>query len=561
MSFPPRIPLRILAAALLALFTIAIFVMSGIKNATSDEPPHIAAGMSYLATGSIKINLQHPPLLKELSAISMLAGGVRWPDTPDARAVPLTGADSLSWSIGKAMLTADPDKVIFWARIPFILLALMLGALLFLWGRQLFGEAAAVAAVFLYILNPNVLGHSYLVTMDSGLSALCILFLFCLWNYVRTERRSWMIATGFALGAAMCAKFSGIGLLPLAGMLLLASRYWSARTPEAPPEPVPVIAKTAGRQKKVVAVADPQPKPKINWLPAIIAFAVIAVIAIFTIQAIYLFPRDLLAYLHGYDQVYADHDPNYKFFFLGDFGPRTSWYFAGAYLVKEPLASIILTFVGFVVMMRSKTTPVIAKVFVLLPAALLFTAYSLKAANIGIRYIIPVLPFLFLMGGVGLASLLQSAAKSIRIFGAVLCAWLLIGVVAIFPDHISYFNETACFATPSHIGFAAGTRCGPDVLDDSNVDWGGSLKQLQEYLETHQRRRRVIFSHFATMPPEAYGIQYQNMDPLDLEISRRPATYVISAHLLPKARRSGAEWLKGEPTAIVAHAYYVYELK
>src|SRR5579862_7230053 len=68
-----------LAAALVLVFVAQAFLESRLKSVTSDEPPHIASGLSYLATGEFRANLQHPPLIKELAALSLLLGGVRWP--------------------------------------------------------------------------------------------------------------------------------------------------------------------------------------------------------------------------------------------------------------------------------------------------------------------------------------------------------------------------------------------------------------------------------------------------------------------------------------------------
>src|SRR5436190_8892251 len=58
----------LLAGALLVLY--AWQAAPGITRMapTFDEPAHIGAGLSYLKTGDFKINLQHPPLLKDIAA-------------------------------------------------------------------------------------------------------------------------------------------------------------------------------------------------------------------------------------------------------------------------------------------------------------------------------------------------------------------------------------------------------------------------------------------------------------------------------------------------------------
>src|ERR1017187_4871212 len=57
------------ACALLAVFLLQIFFASLVKSPVADEPGHISAGLSYVETGLFRANLQHPPLIKELSGL------------------------------------------------------------------------------------------------------------------------------------------------------------------------------------------------------------------------------------------------------------------------------------------------------------------------------------------------------------------------------------------------------------------------------------------------------------------------------------------------------------
>jgi len=111
----------------------------------------------------------------------------------------------------------------FWARLPFILLAALLGILLYAWGREMVGPTAALGALFLYALDPTLLAHSYLVTTDTGLAAFTVLFLWALWSYVRHPGWKRLLLCGLALGAVLGTKFSAILLLPVGAVLLLAA--------------------------------------------------------------------------------------------------------------------------------------------------------------------------------------------------------------------------------------------------------------------------------------------------------------------------------------------------
>src|ERR1035441_7488285 len=101
---------------------------------------------------------------------------------------------------GAQLIAANgPDRTMFWARLPFLLLAAALGLLLYLWGRQLLGEVAALGALFLYTLDPTILGHGYLATMDVGLAAFTVLFLFALWHYLERPDTRRLICCGVAM--------------------------------------------------------------------------------------------------------------------------------------------------------------------------------------------------------------------------------------------------------------------------------------------------------------------------------------------------------------------------
>jgi hypothetical protein len=126
--------------------------------------------------------------------------------------------------------------------------------------------------------------------------------------------------------------------------------------------------------------------------------------------------------------VNADHVPDGWTFLAGRLSHRYLSYFGVAYLLKEPIAGMILAGIGLVALIRSRSIPVLAKLFLLVPPAALFIAVSLLADNLGIRYIIPALPFVFLLAGLGLATLLQ-AARRVRwapYLAAVLCGWLVL---------------------------------------------------------------------------------------------------------------------------------------
>jgi hypothetical protein len=599
-----------LAAALVAVFLAVNFAESRVQSPTLDEPWHVAAGLSYFVTHEIyRANPQHPPLLKELSALSLMAAGIRWPHNKQADYL-VHGDDPArvfesEWPIGNALIRDDgPDRVMFWARLPLILIAASLAALLYVWGRQILGPLAAVGAVFVYVLDPTILAHSHLVTTDVGLAAFTVLSMFALWNYMSDPSWRRLVFCGLALGGALTAKFSGVFLLPVVGLLLLAGLRWRPNPnsgsgpaflkPRVSSAPLPdweAAAAGARSIKRGTAAVEPRRKDLCpcgsgkkyknchalqesiqerhlgrNVLLVCGVFTAICLVAFLVIEATYFFPGDLLMYVKCARTVNADHRSDYVAYLAGQLSPRFMSYFAIAYLLKEPIASIILAGIGLVALLKSHSIPVAAKLFLLVPPAALFVPVTLLADDIGIRYIMPVLPFVYLLAGLGLATLVN-AARKVRwapYAAAVLCGWLVLAAVGVYPDHLSYFNEAACLLDkPGEIGLDGGTRCGPAWLDDSNVEWGGGLKQLRLWLGRHAAGRTPTLATFTSFPPEAYGIHYQRLEGYELAVEPTPGLYVVSAHLVARipAFPRASDWLRRiQPIAIVGHSLYVYDI-
>src|SRR4030043_1844111 len=68
---PNRITNIIAALLLVFVFTIALLSIEN-DSLTMDELAHLPAGYSYLTQKDMRINPEHPPLVKDLSAIPLL---------------------------------------------------------------------------------------------------------------------------------------------------------------------------------------------------------------------------------------------------------------------------------------------------------------------------------------------------------------------------------------------------------------------------------------------------------------------------------------------------------
>lgn len=522
-----------------------------------DEPAHVGAGFSYLKTGDFKLNLQHPPLLKEIAAVPLVWGGIRWPlserDWTESGPEP---SPLMQWEVGSSVLYLnDPDRVMILARAPFLLLTLLLGWSVFAWGRRMLGPFAALAALGILALDPSLVAHGVFVTTDAGFALFALLAAWALWHWLQHRTMSRLVLCGLALGAALAAKFTGVLLLPLLLALLLAAIRW-----------IP-----AAVQRRPSTLFDPYAGeavlPRAVW--CLYSFTALAVVAGLVVWACYFF-RSPALYWTGLMRVNADHDPSYWPYMAGTFQPHFFSYYLVAWLLKEPLPAIALVAIGVWALLFRGEVTALDRAFLLVPPAALFFFYTFLSHNLGFRYLIPALPFLALCAGYGAKTLWEARGAAGRAAVAVLAAWLGWNAWGIAPDHLTFFNETACLLTsPSRIGRDAGSACGPLWLDDSNVDWGQGVKTLAAWLRENAPGRRIGLAYFGTGRPDFYGIAFDRLGTDELMRGLPMGLYAVSTHLWARTRgHLSAKFGDGPqnwtehlpPRAVVGHAYYIYEI-
>ena len=131
---------------LIFIFLVTIFSMKD-DSLTMDELAHLPSGYSYLTQKDMRLNPEHPPLIKDLAAIPLLfIKGIKFPSEIKNWKEDING----QWGFGNYFLfkTGNPaDKMIFWARIPMILTLVLLGFYIFKWAKELFGNKAALLAL------------------------------------------------------------------------------------------------------------------------------------------------------------------------------------------------------------------------------------------------------------------------------------------------------------------------------------------------------------------------------------------------------------------------------
>jgi hypothetical protein len=176
----------------------------------------------------------------------------------------------------------------------------------------------------------------------------------------------------------------------------------------------------------------------------------------------------------------------------------------------------------------------------------------LSHLNIGVRHLLPVYPFLFVLCGI-LGKVWEDLAPRRRRIVAVAALGILLfntnvvlrGPALVWPHYIAYFNEIAG-------GPANGYHC----LADSNVDWGQDLKALGSWLDAHKVAQPINLCYFGTADPHRYNIRYRNLPgsscwtPVNLFDTVPPGWVVISAtdllgvYFMPELREAWREFLE-----------------
>jgi dolichyl-phosphate-mannose--protein O-mannosyl transferase len=197
---------NIIAGALLAImFFMAFFSMKGI-SLTMDELAHIPAGFSYLYAKDYRLNPEHPPLAKDLAALPLLVMGLNFPkDHPSWN----SGTNNQWWFGNQFLFHSgnDPDKIMFFARIPMILLLVFLGWFVFCWARKLGGNRVGLLALTLFAFSPTFLAHGRLVTTDVAAALGATVATYFWIKFLKNPKASNIILAGITLGIALLLNF------------------------------------------------------------------------------------------------------------------------------------------------------------------------------------------------------------------------------------------------------------------------------------------------------------------------------------------------------------------
>jgi 4-amino-4-deoxy-L-arabinose transferase-like glycosyltransferase len=426
----------------------------------------------------------------------------------------------------------NPDKILFFARFPMILLLIVCGFFIFKFAKEFFGEKVAILALFFFSFSPTFLAHGRLVTTDVPAAFGIVLATFYFLKALKEPTKKNIILAGITLGISQLLKFSLILILPFFVLLtliwILIFKEWKNPLKvlissfvlwilvvwivygfliyNYPPErqlrdtKITLESFSGGSSSIKETCFSPKSIQKIKRCPAeIVIWASNKPII-----------RALAHYGLGLLMVFQRAAGGHTTYFLGEVS-ASGWriYFPFVYLIKEPLAFHIfwvLALCYFVFKIKEPLwkNPILRlKNFIkehfvefsMVLWLLIYWATSIKSnLNIGVRHLLPIFPFTIILTAKGVVFWLENTkykkiAFSLFLF---LILWQAISVLKIYPHFIAYANEI--------VG-------GPDKVYlytvNSNLDWGQDLKRLKKWVEEN-KIEKIYLDYFGGGNPRYY---------------------------------------------------------
>ncbi|HVH05157.1 MAG TPA: phospholipid carrier-dependent glycosyltransferase [Myxococcota bacterium] len=487
-----------LPAAAAALYLALALHAAHVETPTADEFAHVPAGVAAWREGRTDLYRSNPPLFKLLLAAPVaLDSSVV---APPAYEPPMAWGP---WDYAHRFMNANRDRYLALmarARVAAVLCGLAAGALVFAWARELAGLRAAAVTASVFLLDPNVLAHGHLATIDMAALATVLLAAYVLRRALR--RPGWLriLSAGAALGLALAVKFVALLLLPAFAVLVLARRLRAEgslgrRVARAGAE---LLALGAAALLVVNAsVAFQGSFAPLGALPFRSDFALGLQSGLPGRLPVPL-PRE---YVLGFDAAKKMQERGeFGSYLLGRWSEHGFWYYNLVALgVKLPLATLVLLALAAPAWRRARlgAGELLA---IAVPAATLLAVFaSASNLNIGLRHVLPVLPFLYLL----IAPLFRATgdrrrARASAALAAAVLAIALRTAIALHPDTLTFFNA-----------IAGGPARGGDWLLDSNLDWGQDLYRVPEAVAAIDPDAPLYLLYWGHVDPALYGLRYQ----------------------------------------------------
>lgn len=546
---------RNVAWLLVALLILQSGLLSWIAFSNSpvvDEIAHLPAGLSHWKFQRFDLYRVNPPLVRSIAAIPVLFTECK-EDWDQYQSAPLAREE---FNVGRAFVSANGFRYFHYvslarmACIPFS----WLGTLIcYRWARDFSGRIAGLFAAALWVVCPNMLAHGALITPDAGASALGLLAAYCFWKWLQSPTWLGALFAGITLGLAELTKTTWLVLFAIWPLVFLISTLTSSRLVRTSPKlaSVPLVSHA---DKSFIRRSSLQ-------------LVTMLLIALYTLNVGYLFegtmkplgsfqfkcstlsgnardadgnrqPGNLFAgtWLHsipvpfpssfvgGIDLQKLDFEVGQPSYLRGEWRNHGWWYYyLYAMAVKVPLGTILIAAMSVIMAIRHlrSTRRFNAGLLVLIlpPLCIMILVSQQTGLNKHFRYVLPVLPFLFVAMSAVLGRFRPKRIQLYRPAIFALLLWTSCSSLRTCPINLVYFNE-----------LAGGPENGARHLLDSNLDWGQGLFALKEWNDARNDKLPLYVSYSGMFDPADIGIDCHAVSVVDAHPKK--GWYAISLNRL-----------------------------
>ena len=559
-----------IAAICLSLIVLSTQLYFSVRreSQTWDEANHIFTGYRSWTHADFGLNPEHPPMLKLLASTPLL-----W-SKPKSPALEERYFKEDAFLRGKEFLYQnDPDKILARTRTVAASLTLLAALVVFFGTREMFGRGAAFIALALLTFDPNLLAHGALITTDVGLACFMFLSVYLFYRFVKSPSALRLIMAGVAVGFVLAVKHTGFLVLPILFLLSLSE-----------------IIFNVGDRKNIGRDA-------LKLLGSLVLITLIGCVVLWSfyrfryearpdglemnpplveyvkgLKSSEAWPISTAArfrilpesYLYGLVDVRLTAD-YYTSYVLGRVYAHGVWfYFPVVFLIKSTpgVLGLFLLSLGIIATRRLKRRREI--VFLVVPTIFYLLVAMTVGMNIGVRHILVLYVFLYVLIGGASSSLIQGSRKWAYAVAVFLLVHAASSAMA-FPNYIPYANE-----------FWGGPSQTHKYLTDSNSDWGQQLKSVKKYL--YQRgTQECWFLYFAegVAEPSYYGIPCKPLPTIStlwLNLPIEVPGSIDGPVLISASNLSGVEFGPGaldpygqfkllKPTAVIDRGVFVFDGK
>jgi hypothetical protein len=523
------------------------------QSFTVDEPFHIIAGLEAWRHGNLWAIFSQdetPPLARMVLTMPLVGGDWQSDDLLQI------------WRLyrhlhpGSPDLWPDPEVWTWYVRPMNIALGLVLGGMLWSAARRFFSTGAANLALALFVFSPALIAHFSLATPD-GMATLLLFAVaiqFAHWRRNASLRQTAIL--GILLGGLVVTKLSGLPIVVTTVLMVLVTRQkgiafqpMNWRWGQAMAVAVLVaLCIWATYRFHVSDVTLRNGQVTIESPNATGHFIMPSKRIPNSVDSTFMIPAG--EFLSSVLKLVRHSQEGHPSYFLGELSPTGGWrsFFVVAILLKWPPSVLFLAVASTILFLRRQLLSFDAVLIAVFPTVLLMFAIFSKI-NIGDRHILPIYPFILLLGAGSWEFARSHRAGRLLVVALVLAT--IVDISRYAPNYLSYFTPLV------------NSNQSYQLLTDSSLDWGQGLLALREYQAAHPDEQ-IYLAYFGSVDPSQYGIRASYLP----ENERVTGTVVVSATYLTGQtlggglRQSGYQWVLEHPRkTILNHSLHVFEVR